>query len=260
MSGRDRTFPPLLVRFSELKAMSRSAAHFRAAYEHPIEASAAMRFGTLVHSLILGGMRFAVFDGARRAGKAWDAFEEEHAGDLIVTAPELDRGLEIARKVQRHPFAGPMLDGKCEHELRWKFAGRDCGGRLDVLGGTFITDVKTSASAQPEWFTRQAIRMAYHAQGAWYREGARRNGVEVHAVNLIAVEIKPPFAVTCFSLTNRALEEGDKLCRIWIEQLNNCEGAQSGGYWPEYADFVVPLDVPEELDLTYGEEPGAEAA
>lgn len=257
---RDRAFPPKVVRFSELKTMSRSPAHFRCAYEYPIESTPAMRFGTLVHHLILGGTKFAVFSGERRAGKAWDAFEGEHADELIVTQAELDRAIDIARKVQRHPFAGPLLDGKNEHEMRWRAMGRDCAGRLDVLGRHQITDVKISTSAEPGWFARHAVRMAYHAQLAWYRDGARENGVDVASANIIAVEARRPYAVTVFSLTDKALLDGQKLCRLWMERLEICQGAQEGGYWPEYVEHVVPLDTLDDLDLTYGDEPSAEAA
>jgi hypothetical protein len=259
VTSRDRTFPPKVVRFSELKVMGRSAEHFRAAYEHPKETSAQMRFGSLLHTLILGGDSFAVFSGERRAGKAWDAFEEEHSGKLIVKQSELDVGLEIARKVQRHHYAGPLLAGKCEHELRWKFAGRDCGGKLDVLGRRQISDVKISASAEPGWFRRQALRMAMHGQLAWYREGARQNGYAIDGCNLIAVEPAPPYAITVFQLSERLLAEGDRLCRSWIERLNVCEDAEPGGYWPSYSECPVLLDVEDDLELTYGGEEPSES-
>jgi hypothetical protein len=257
---RDRTFPPRVVRLSELKAIARSPEHFKAAYEYPKEESAAMRFGTLVHSLILGGTSFVVFEGERRSGKKWDAFEEEHAGKLIVKQSELDEGLAIARKVQRHHYAGPLLDGKCEHELRWKFKGRDCAGKLDVLGNRQITDVKITASAEPGWFRRQAIRMAMHAQLAWYREGARGNGLTIDGLNLIAVEAAQPHTITVFQLSDRLADEGLRACCSWMERLEVHEAAQAGGYWPGYSECPVLLDVEDELDLTYGDQPAESEA
>lgn len=253
---RDRTFPPNVVRYSELSRMSSSPAHFRAAYEFPREPSAQMRRGTLVHSLILDGPTandIVVFDGERGA-KGWKAFREAHEGKFIVTADELADARFIAAKVRQHPLAAPLLEGQPEVEMRWKRQGIDCGGRLDVLAPHRITEVKTGFTSHPEAFARHAVRMGYHAQGAWYRFGANETGGDIYRVCVIAVEMRQPFAVTVFEMTARALEHGDRLCTLWLERFAVQLGAQSGGHWPEYAEHVCPLDVPDDVELTFGDE------
>lgn len=254
---RDRTFPQPLVRFSELKSMARSPAHYRAAVLHGREPSPAMRFGTLCHTLILGGDRFAVFEGKTRQGKAWDAFEAHHAGKLIVKRSELEDAMSVARRVWAHPIAGPLVKGRTEVELTWETLGRKCGGRLDVIGDTFITDLKMSASSEPEWFTRNATRLAYHAQLAWYKEGALANGCRVDDVFLVAVEPKEPYAITPMRMHLHAIGKGDQLCRLWLERLIGCEAVNE---WPEYTQSIATFDVPDDLELTYGEDSSEEEA
>lgn len=249
------SFPPELVRFSTLKRIALSPAHYRAAVEEPFASSAAMRHGTLIHAICLGG-DFVVYDGERR-GKSWQTFAEEHEGRTIVTRAEHDRAMECARVVMTHPIAGPLLRGQREIELRWEWCGRACGGRLDVLGPSFVNDLKTTTRSEPGWFGRHALRMHYHVQAAWYREGARQNGHTADAAYLTAVEIKPPYAVTVMRLTERALEEGERIARLWMERLLGCEAV---GEWPEYAQSVIDLDVPDEQEFLFAEDAEEEAA
>lgn len=252
---RDHTFPQPLVRFSELKHIARSPAHYRSAVLNGSGESSARKFGTLCHTLILGGERFATFEGERR-GKRWASFKEQQSADtLIVTGKELTRAMEVARRVWAHPIAGPLVKGRTEVELRWETLGRACGGRLDIIGDTFIADLKMTASAEPDWFSRNGTRLAYHAQLAWYKEGALANGLRVDDVFLIAVEPKEPYAITPMRMHLHALGKGDQLCRLWLEQLLVCEAANE---WPEYTQSIATFDVPDELELTYGDDPNDE--
>lgn len=252
------------VRFSLLKNMARSPAHYRAALdetnaiqddEKEEESKPAQRFGTLSHTVILGGDDFAVFPGPRRSGKVWDAFKEKHSGSLIVTASEHKRALELRDRVFHNEHARRVLTGRCEHELFWEHGGRKCGGRLDVLGADFIADLKTTTNANPRWFARHALKMQYHAQLDWYAVGARSNGHTVKDAYIVAVEIKPPFAVTVMRLTSRAMEQGAARWGFWLEELRV---AEDSNYWPAYTDCVVDLDLPDEDDeLIFGDEQAA---
>ena len=85
------------VRFSNLRLMAKSPAHYRAALDGEREDTLAMRLGRLVHALVLGG-DYLVWDGTRR-GKEWDRFAEENAGREIVTASELAQAEPVAAAV-----------------------------------------------------------------------------------------------------------------------------------------------------------------
>lgn len=226
-----------------------------------------------------------IFDGVRSgkgfSKKDWEAAKEEAAGRVIVSSADVEAAAEavatmarcraegrrlpsivtrdeyetanrIADIVRTHPVAGPLLEGEHEAPLEWTWLGRECAGTLDVLHPSRIVEVKTSASAEPGWFTRQAIRMHYHAQLSWYREGASESASQrSRDCYTIAVETRPPFAVTPMRLTDRALEQGAKSVRLWMERLLSCEAA---GEWPEYVQSIVELDVPDDdFELDFGE-------
>lgn len=253
-------FPPERVRFSSLKRLFTSPAHYRAGIVEPREPSKAMQFGTLVHAIVLGGGRVRVYDGERRgnAWKDWKAANESPPGtpnedaNLLVTSAEQERAERVASAIAAKPVVAEKLGGEKEHTLQWRWHNRDCQGRLDVLGARWVADVKIGHTAQPSRFVHFSHRMLYHAQLAWYRIGMRENGIPCDAAYVLAAETYAPFAVTSFRLTERALEEGEKACAFLMERLAVCE---ADDHWPDYAQDDVDLDVPEaEPELTYGEE------
>lgn len=295
------------LRFSRLRWMSWSPAHFHAADQ--IEEDApdlpSRRMGTATHAAILGGELivyegertgnawkhfkalvrgddYVIFDG-KRQGKAWQSAKEQADGRLIVStedverangarirnlvalregrraltivsAEEYERASECADAVRKHPIAGPLIGPETERELRWEVMGRKCGGRLDIIGDGRLAEVKTSAIAAPQWLTHQAMKMHYLAQLSWYEEGAKQNGYDVTARFIIGCEVRRPYPVTVMQPTDRAMELGARTVRAWMEQLHVCE---SSNEWREYALDVVPLDVPEEVDLIFADEEAA---
>lgn len=230
------------VRFSRLKYMAQSPAHYLHSISYEREDSASLRAGRLVHYLILGGA-YAVYDGTRR-GKAWDEFQAEHEGADIFTATELERAEPIAESVLRCSDAARLLVGEHEVQRDWSWLGRACTGRLDVMAPGWIVDLKTTVDAQPERFQRLALRYGYHAQLAWYRIGA---GDPSRDCFLISVETKPPHPVVVHHFTEAALDQGERLCRLWIERLLSCE---QSGQWPGYAQGIVDFDALELDDVT----------
>jgi hypothetical protein len=243
------------LRFSTLKNMAKSPAHVRAAHEAGFTSSRAMNFGTLVHALILGG-DVVVYEGERR-GKAWDAFKEAHDGRFIVTSKERDAAEECAASVLLHPVAAPLLQG--DHERAWTATmyGRKCKGRMDV-SGPHTVDVKTTFDASPFRFSRQCLSMAYHAQLRWYQDARRAMGENPGDAYIIGVETKVPYPVTVLKVTPRALEEGAKLTRLWLERLKQCEEADE---WPGYVQSAIDLDIAEDdHGLIIGDDEEEEAA
>ncbi len=227
---------------------------------------------------LVAGEEHFTFDGAHR-GKAWAAAKEEAAGRLIVSTEDLEAAREAVELQSRRRAAGrylapvvtpveyeraqrcadavrangeavALLNGPTEVPLRWRFLDRDCGGQLDAMPRRIVSDLKTVTCADPDWFPRHALKMYYHVQLEWYRVGAVENGHPVDECALVAVETKPPFAVTCFVLTARVLEVARRQLRLWMERLLACE---SDGSWPEYVQSRVELDLPDEdlvLDFT----------
>lgn len=228
------------VHFSQLKAIALSPLHYKAALEHPKEQTPAMRLGSLIHAMVLGG-EYKVWDGNRR-GKDWEAFKAtEGPQALIVTMAEVDKASAISDALIRHPVARQFLRGKHEVPVEWTENGRACASRgIDILGDDYVADLKSSTSVQPFRFMRACLRLAYHAQLAGYIEAMRQQGRLIRSAYIIGVETVYPHDVTVLRLTDRALDMGARMRRLWIERLLACEAANE---WPGYAQSVVELDV-----------------
>jgi len=244
------------LHFSALKKMARSPAHYKAALEMPSEDKPAFRLGRLVHTLVLGGPAYEVWDGGQRRGKAWDEFVKANEDVDIVSTDELETARGMADSVLADMAARDLLVGEHECLFTWRIGERDCAGRLDVLDPLgFITELKTTTDAEPDRFGRTAVRLGDAAQLAWYLDGAKAAGIGTpDRAYIVAVEKAPPYVVTCLELTPRALEMGRRTYRLWLEQLLVCEASDS---WPGYVQGIWPLDVPDDFNLTIDGDEGA---
>lgn len=241
----DRPYPAdVRLRCSTLKAIGRSPLHCLHALRTPYEPSLAMRIGTGAHTLLLGGPKIAVFTGKVRRGKDWDDFKDEHQDDLILNEQEALTAEAINEAVRANPIAARVLyqPGMVyEQTIEWDWQGKPFRCTPDARSHRHLVDLKTTRDAEPEAFLRQAINLGYHAQLALYglaMESA--TGRKPRDSYIVAVENKPPHAVTVLELTPRAIEQGEKLCRTWLDRFKQCEAA---GNWPGYAESVVPFDV-----------------
>lgn len=248
------------VSYSLLKYINDCPAKYIDAVRRGMEPTRPMRLGSTADALIFGGILPALYPG-RRQGKKWDEFEEEHAGEEIVTQKEWDEARTIADAVLYDETATLLLKGQRQSEIHWNYLGRDCVSHPDVIGIDFVTDLKSTRTAHPDWFPRIATRMLYHAQLGFYDEAIRylheRAMADPSALfamsqipkdhYIVAVENKPPHVVTNFRLTNRAIEAGKKLCRLWMERLLSCEEVDE---WPAYMQSIATIDVEDDLELT----------
>jgi hypothetical protein len=253
------------VRFSHLKHMGTSPAHYRASLTSTHE-TPAMRLGTLVHAMVLGRTGgLAVYEGTRR-GKAWDEFRAANDGTLIVTASERDAAQPIADAVATDPHAAQLLTkpGLFEHRIEWMRAGRACAGTPDFFNATTIVDLKTCATADPRrWTGRfgEIRKRSYHSQLAWYADGIEAAGMpKPREAYLIAVETRAPFPVVVYRIEGSELEAGRRQYSAWWEALRVCEEAN---HWPGYAQHVVSVEADEDdepTELIFGDEEESEAA
>jgi len=231
------------------------------------ETTTAREKGTGTHALVFETRRVITYSpppspdakpGAKpkravRSGKAWDAFKAANAGALILSRTEYEAANRMADAVRADPRAMDVLNATHERRILWSSMGRACRTTPDAASYLeFATELKTTACADPDRFTWQAIRMGYHAQMAWHLAGIIGAGLgQPEAAYIVAVESAPPWPVTVLKLTERALDKGTALCSLWFERLL---GFERSGQWPPYAQHVVDLDVPDDdLELTFGD-------
>lgn len=253
------------TRYSLLKRMAQSPAHYLHAAQQPqddslaaqlagaapqgTKRSEALRFGTAVHQLLLGNVtKVGRFTGARRAGKEWTAFQERAAelGQVeILNEKEWARAEAVSGAIRRKKAAMRLLfDGtRVEERIDWEFVGKACRSTPDARARFYTADLKTAQTAQPDLFARHALRLFYHAQASLYADATEADSTgwgRPSDAYVIAVEKTPPYPVSVFRFTERAMLYGTKLCRVWIEMLNACEATNQ---WPEYISDIGELDV-----------------
>ncbi|MBA2683778.1 MAG: PD-(D/E)XK nuclease-like domain-containing protein [Gemmatimonadaceae bacterium] len=255
-SNEDTREHPL--RNSHLKAMGRSPLHCRHAILCDTEPTLAMRVGSGVHSLLLGGPPLACYPGKVRRGREYDAFCESQPDNAIVmTSADYDRSHRIAESVRRDPLAMDVLyrpGSVYEQTILWEQNGRARRCTPDVRSDTHLAELKSTRNAAPEKFRWDAIRMGYHGQLADYANAIHATtGTYPKDVFIVAVEQLPPFGVSVHRLTTRALDMGERMVRAWLELLLVCEET---GLWPGYSQSVIEFDVdePEEFVFDSGDD------
>lgn len=245
-------FSDIPVRFSLLKAYGRSALHGLHARQFDMEPTPAMQKGTATHALLFNTSRVVGYPGKARRGKDYDAFVEANPDTVILTMKDYDAARFMAEAVLTHPVAGELLSGTCETTLLFEWNGLKCRATPDVRGDNFVNDVKTTADGDPRKFTWHALRMYYHAQLRMQAIGCFQSGLKAPEFHyLTVVESAPPWPVTVYEIQPRALEKGEKLLMLWSERLKTCEAS---GVWPGYSQAIIPLDIPEAMELVYGDD------
>lgn len=241
------------LRFSHLKWMSRSPAHYRYYQDEEFASTPAMLVGSATDALVFETQSVLHYDRVRR-GKEWEEAKAKHPDAIWLSASEMKRALGMAASLKQNPTALRLLgEGTRQQRIEWEYSGRQCAGTPDAFSAENLVDLKTTVNAFPPKFERDALWRGYHAQLAWYRHGLVQSGrPKPRHVYIVSVESTPPYLVVVRPLTDRALEMGERLWRSWFEQLRVCEDSNE---WPGYADCEVELDVPDDdFTITIGGE------
>jgi len=111
--------------------------------------------GNYAHSLILEPHRidteYLFFEGNRKAGKDWKAFEEKHkdSGKIILSAAQKIKVENWVASFKKRPEAVGLVDGADnEFSLFSEMLGTPLKVRADIINieKGFIADIKTTAS------------------------------------------------------------------------------------------------------------------
>lgn len=231
---------------TQLKEMLRSPKHYHYALTHPKD-SAPFALGRAAHCATLEPHRFdadfavwarrtASGNLAPRNGKQWDDFRDFAYGRDIITEDQQALALAIAGAVRSEPAAMKYLrTGSAEVSMFWRMFDRDCRGRVDWLHesselGTVLVGLKTSQDCRFTQFSRQAKRLGYDLQWAYYADGwAAITGAYPDSVVEIVVESKPPHAVAVYVIPHEVLQAGTEQYVRLLEQLAECEQTNT---WP----------------------------
>ncbi len=256
------------VRFSNLKHIGRSAAHYHHAATVGRDDKPWLRGGRGLHA-VLFEQPYVVFDGAARRGKEWEKFVDgitigmaqlqsdmKSQGPLeIILAKELplyELQAESIREELRRQNLSHLLAGDIEQRIEWEWLGRKCAGTPDVACADWCVDLKTTCNADPRRFHWDARKFGYAEQLTWYSYGSS-GGTKCQELYIVAVEKTPPCPVVIWRVTDAKRLEAEKTLRLWFEQLLACEASDQ---WPGYVQCVQDLDVlgDDGVTLTIGDE------
>lgn len=208
----------------------------------------AMDIGTIAHALLLEGTtdRVAVIDAKDfRTNAAKDARDAAYAaGKLPILAArwtDVQAMVAAARgQLEAHQDggAGMFTGGEPERTVIWRDDGLWCRARLDYLRplrngvSLAIDDYKTtSASANPELWTRSMFDRGADLQVAWYRRGVFAVTQQWPIFRFAVQETFPPYALSVISLGPDALLLAEKKCLYALEQWRDCLARNE---WPSY--------------------------
>lgn len=235
--------------WSALKNLKRSPKHYQYAIENERADNTRFARGRGCHTAVLEIERFmleyACFDGERRAGKKWDAFEEMHAGKTILKIDEYRKCIGVREAVRAHKEAARLLaKGEPEKVIKWvdEATGMPCKGRLDWLSArNELVDIKTTNDIDSERFGRVCARFSYHAQLAMYQDGVTAMTGKEPKVYIIPVELEPPHDVAVYEVNDDDLAAGRDEYRGLLAKLVECLAKDE---WPGAHPTVEPLLLP----------------
>lgn len=229
--------------WSKVKAMADSALAYKYGLDHDRKDPPALALGRAVHTLVFEpdnfGSEYAIFGGAVRKGKEWDAFAADNEGRTIFKQNEIAEARAMAAAIRANPLVQPYLKaaGQFERVVSWTdpATGLFAKAKMDwiIPSQRILIDLKTTKSIAPRRFAADVARYKYHGQMAHYSNGCEYGlGWRPDRVILIAVEKSAPYDVAVYEMDDAGKECGKELAatllgRIkWCEERNVWPGAQ----------------------------------
>ena len=235
---------------SDIRRLLRSPAHFR----NPAKMeSAAMAFGTLVHTFVLephvAEARYrarADVDGRTKEGKAvrdWEQSLTAQQGVQFISRSDYDAAVSIATSVRTHLGATSLLAGGMAEVSGTadNFCGINARIRPDYLCDDRIIDLKTCADARNDAFVRSVLNYGYDVQAAYYLDVAEAIDGKKRKFFWCAVEKDAPYAVAVYEASDAMIERGRREYRKAIELYLECASLD---LWPAYSQQIQQLELP----------------
>jgi hypothetical protein len=108
-----------------------------------------------------------------------------------------------------------------------------------MLGCSFIYDLKSTTSVDPDFFSKEILKHGYHCQAAYYSDLFNHPLNNIEEFGFIVVEKEPPYISNVFTLDNAAIELGRHVYERGLEKYD--EYIRSGKIsWPTPQTIDVP--------------------
>lgn len=248
---------------TDLKKIAKSPAHYRYWKDNPQQDTPALLFGRAAHKYMLEKddffTEFAVapnVDKRTKVGKEeWALFEADNQGKDIISADDFQKIKEMYDALYSTPFVSLLLNGKKElsYFLKDEETGLVMKCRPDCqtqVGDTHILiDYKTTDNADSDEFMKQAIKLMYDLQMAYYKDITDKiKGVE-HSVMFIAQEKTPPYCVNVLEANEYFIKSGRDMYRTMLDRYVECE--RTGNWYGYMQGEINSLGLPNWLQKQY---------
>jgi len=222
--------------YSSMKEFLKSPAHFIAYRNLPKkEPTKALVIGSLVDCFILTHDKWAEMFSVEpelnlrtKDGRAeYEEFcrKEAAAGITVVSQEDYDLADMIASSVLMNKVARSYIDriGETQKKINFQIEGLPFVAKLDAVGDSFICDLKTSVTAEPNTFSAMALKYDYDLQCAVYLKAM--NSKPIYSFPdyfFLVVEKEPPCACSVIKATNEFIEIGKLKLEKAIENFKFC--------------------------------------
>jgi len=206
---------------STIKRAIKSIRHYLTPFGEP---SPSMALGTALHTEILTPWErdyivAPVCDRRKKEGKAiWANFQAEAEGKAIITQ-EQNTALGLMVQAVKGCFSASQILSAIDKKDRevsafGGYRGLAVKGRADAIIESTCIDVKTTADASPEAFSKSIFYYGYDIQFALYNYL-----FDCDTDVIIAVENQAPFCCETYYLGDETLELGRKRLDICIDRI-----------------------------------------
>ncbi len=233
--------------YSALSAFKKSPNHLLAYWNKTFQATDAMKFGSLIHKLLLQpetfSYEFAVFEGKTRRGKEWEAFSALNEGKTIIKAQEVDDANKIIQNAMKNKVFSEMIQNATavEKELNWSYKGVKFKGYADMISEynnrKCVIDIKTTTDAGRR-FERDLMYNDYKMQLAMYTESFEDTEMDAYVV---AIETKLPFNVQVYKLNETLLFKGFMDYDYYTTKYNEWDG-KAEGYTEDIVEVYAKIE------------------
>ena len=212
-------------------------------YQH--RDSGTFDIGTAAHALLLEGnqAKIAIIEADDwRTKAAREVREEARSNGLTPILAKhnaaVNRMVDAAKSfIETTELRGIFQDGAPEQTLIWQEDDVYMRSRLDWLTADrrLILDYKSSASAEPRWFSRQIANMGYDMQAAFYLRGLAACGHPNAQFVFLAQEVEPPHACSLHAIAPSMYE----IAQAKVQQaINIWRQCMKSGEWPAYNNQI----------------------
>jgi len=246
------------LNWSTLKHIDVNPKYAKNLYDHPEEQEDKDAYiaGRAIHCAILEPDEFdsryeimPTFKGTGSVAAKKEYLSELPAGVEAIKQDVYDMAIRCTDAISDNKNAQQYISGgKYEQIVTWTTDGIKCKGRLDSVTDR-VVDLKTTRHNTIRKIENSAAEYNYHAQLAWYHDGAVKAGLitgeVLPAVIFIHATKKSEYvdiAILDMGQVSRTFEYGRAKYQNLLEKYTACHSAN---WWPGMAPNPVMWDLPQ---------------